>query len=62
MTTMSVTFPKRWYVKFPADAYALGPIEAESEEAARAWARDWEGVDRLPAGVEVWPASPWIGR
>ncbi len=51
---------KRWYVKFPLDAYALGPVrfEAEVGEAeVRAWAREWEGVKRLPQGFECWVAS-----
>jgi len=50
---------KRWYVKFPRDAYALGPVEFEEpvdEAGARKWAREWEGVRRLPAGFKCWPA------
>lgn len=47
---------KRWYIKFPRDAYALGPIEAPSLRAARQWAREFEGVKRLPKGVQIWEA------
>ena len=47
---------KRYYISFPRDAYALGPIEAESKKAAREWARNWAGVVRLPRGFAVWEA------
>ncbi len=47
---------KRFYIKFPADAYALGPITAVNEKAARKWAREFEGVTRLPRGFACWEA------
>jgi hypothetical protein len=55
----------RWYIKFPLDAYALGPIHFSSrdypkgadENDARQFARKWEKVKRLPAGFSCWPAK-----
>lgn len=46
-----------WYIKFPLDVYALGPVRFEkpvSEREARQWARDWAGVTRLPRGFCCW--------
>ncbi len=51
---------KAWYIKFPQDAYALGPVrfsEPKSEAEVRQWARAWEGVKRLPAGFSCWQAE-----
>lgn len=51
---------RRWYIKFPRDAYALGPVEfktAVGERQVRALARDFEKVPRLPQGTAVWPAT-----
>ena len=51
---------KRWYLKFPLDAYALGPVEFEKpvdEQEARKYARKFEGVTRLPRGFQCWPAG-----
>jgi hypothetical protein len=53
----------RWYVKFPLDAYALGPLRFDcpvDERGARAEARRFHhGIqhqDRpLPRGTQVWP-------
>jgi hypothetical protein len=58
------TVSSAWYVKFPLDAYALGPLRFEkpiSEREARAEARRFHhGIDRqdrpLPRGTQVWPA------
>ena len=49
----------RWFIKFPLDAYALGPVDVRgnSERAARRWAREWSGVDRLPEGFSCWRAG-----
>lgn len=47
---------QRWYIKFPGNPYAYGPIEAANESAARSWAREWLGLDRLPKGFACWPA------
>ena len=48
-----------WYVKFPADAYALGPVEFKglaTEAEVREWAKRWADVRRLPRGFQCWPA------
>jgi len=50
---------KRWYIKFPLDAYAMGPIDFEkevNEKFVREYTRKWEGVKRLPQGFQCWPA------
>jgi hypothetical protein len=47
----------RWYVKFPIDAYALGPFEFTrpiGARACRAYVREWAGVKCLPRGTQVW--------
>lgn len=47
----------RWYIKFPADAYALGPIafsSGDGEKEVRKYAREFEGCPRLPRGFECW--------
>jgi len=47
-----------WYALFPLDVYALGPFrftKEKSEHEFREYLREWEGVKRLPKGVEVWP-------
>ena len=49
---------RKWYVKFPLDAYALGPVDFKKEVnvgTVRAWARWFEGVRRLPHGFQCWP-------
>lgn len=45
----------RYYIQFPTDAYALGPIPAQNEREARAWAKAWTGLTRLPKGFRCWP-------
>jgi hypothetical protein len=50
----------RWYFKFRADAYALGPTTQRftNERAARAYiAKTWGTDGRLPRGTEVWRAN-----
>lgn len=55
----------KWYIKFPLDAYALGPVEFNrkeyekppNEKDVREYACDWEGVKRLPRGFECWPVK-----
>ena len=50
---------KKWYIKFPADAYAIGPIdfpEDDGEKEVRQYAREFDGCERLPNGFECWPA------
>jgi hypothetical protein len=51
---------KAWYIKFPMDAYALGPVRFEKpvdEKQVREYARAFEGCKRLPTGFECWPTS-----
>ena len=51
---------KKWFIMFPKDAYALGPIYFETpvgESEVREYARKFEGVRKLPAGFECWPTS-----
>ena len=51
---------KAWYIKFPADAYALGPVRFENqvgEEEVRKYARKFTGCSRLPKGFECWRTS-----
>lgn len=53
-----------WYVKFPLDAYALGPLrftrpvtEAEARAEARRFHHGTENQDRpLPVGTALWIA------
>lgn len=55
----------KWYVKYPADAYAIGPVEfneAVEEPRVRQWARDFDGIKRLPQGFECWPVNPDINN
>lgn len=55
----------KWFIKFPMDAYALGPVyfdrheydQAPDEKDVREYARQWEGVKRLPQGFECWLAN-----
>jgi len=59
--------PGAWYVKFPGQAYANGPVRFDkptSEGEFRAWVRSWlsgpiagQEVKRLPVGTEVWHTS-----
>ena len=54
----------RWYLKFPLDCYALGPVyfypneyeKPPCEKEVRVYAREWEGVKKLPQGFQCWPA------
>jgi len=51
---------KKWYIMFPQDSGALGPIEFEKpvgERVVREWTRNWEGVRRLPNGFQCWPTN-----
>jgi len=50
---------KKWYIKFPLDAYAMGPIDFlkdDGEKEVRAYAREFDGCARLPKGFECWIA------
>jgi len=49
----------RWFIKFPLDCYALGPVEFPkpvNEKAVREYARKFDGCKRLPNGFECWKA------
>lgn len=51
---------RAWYIKFPADAYALGPVRFEvpaTEREVRDYARIFAGVSVLPRGFECWPTN-----
>jgi hypothetical protein len=51
---------KAWYISFPCDAYALGPIRFDheaDEQEVRQYARNWAGVTRLPNGFECWTTN-----
>jgi len=51
---------KKWYIMFPADAYAMGPVEFDKpvgEKEVRDYAREFEGVKRLPQGFSCWVAT-----
>ncbi len=51
---------KAWYVKFPMDAYAMGPIRFQNEvdeKTVRQYAKEWEGCKRLPKGFECWTTN-----
>lgn len=54
-----------WYVFFPGDCCTLGLVhfrrdlrdKPPNEQVVRQWARDFEEVERLPAGFQCWPAG-----
>ena len=51
---------RRWYIKYPQDVYALGPVEFDEpmdEKAVRKYSREFTGVNKLPTGFECWPAE-----
>jgi len=51
---------KKWYIKFPQDVYAMGPVEFDDpvgEQEVRKYAREFSGVSRLPRGFECWVAN-----
>lgn len=55
---MNRTLAYRWYIKYPQDAYALGPItfaDKVPEAIVRKYARELDGIKRLPAGFACWP-------
>jgi hypothetical protein len=48
---------KAWYIKFPLDAYAMGPVRFEEpvdEQEVREYARKFAGVTQLPDEFECW--------
>lgn len=46
-----------YFVLFPGAAYA-GSFYGHTEREARAAARRWLGVNRLPRGTSVWEGTP----
>ncbi len=51
---------KKWYIKFPLDAYAMGPIEFREpvdEEYVRKYAREFSGCKRLSHSFSCWPTK-----
>jgi hypothetical protein len=57
---MSKNKARKWYIKFPTDFYALGPVEFEKPvgyRKVREWARNWTKTKRLPRGFECWIAA-----
>jgi len=49
---------KRWYVRWHPNFYAYGPVTAHNKKEVRAIMREILEVGRLPAGFEMWRASP----
>ena len=55
---------KAWYIKFPLDAYAMGPVRFEEpvdEQEVREYARKFAGVTQLPDEFECWRTT-YCGR
>lgn len=51
---------KSWYIRFPGDAYAFGPVtwsKPVGEDKVRAYARIFDGCQTLPKGFECWPTT-----
>ena len=51
---------KKWYIKFPLDAYAMGPVSFDKpvgERKVKEYARKFEGCKRLPHGFQCWIAN-----
>lgn len=49
-----------WYIHYPSDAYAMGPIElpADYKEAdVRKYAREFSGCYKLPNGFSCWKSN-----
>ena len=67
MMPRSETRSRAWYVHFPGEVYANGPVRFDediSEQGFRAWVREWlsgpianQTVRRLPPGTQVWQAT-----
>jgi len=55
----------KWYIQFPLDAYALGPVyfdkrdyrKPPNERDVRQYTREWEKIKRLPTGFSCWPTE-----
>ena len=51
---------KAWYIRYPGDFYALGPIRFPrivNERDVRDYMRNCDKVARLPRGFETWPTD-----
>lgn len=53
---------KRWYIKYPLDAYALGPITlnkpTSNPKKVREYVREtYHRGEKLPRGFQCWPTS-----
>ncbi len=51
---------KAWYIKYPLDAYAMGPIRFKDPVGitmVREWTKNWEKCDKLPRGWSAWPTN-----
>ena len=49
---------KRWYIKWPGDVYAQGPVNLQTalnEKDLREYIRYIHNLKRLPRGFECWP-------
>lgn len=56
----AATKSRAWYILFPNQPYAFGPIRFDKEvgeQEARLWAKEWAGLNRLPAGFKCWPTN-----
>jgi len=51
---------KKWFCRFVGDFYAIEFFGCVNEKDARAEARKWLGVNRLPNGTEFWCNSEEI--
>lgn len=60
VNTMKTLKARRWFIKFPSDAYALGPVSFQkpvTESTVRQYAREFDGLKRLPVNFACWPAG-----
>ena len=60
MKRMKMNKSNAWYIMFPNDVYAMGPIrfnKPTAETKVRQWARNWAGVSRLPQGFSCWKTN-----
>ena len=48
----------KWYIKFPGNAYAIGPTVGYyfTEKQVREMIRDSYGFNRVPHGTQIWRA------
>jgi len=51
---------KAWYIMFPCDVYALGPVrfnDPVDETEVRKYARKFSGHKRLPKAFHCWTTN-----